>query len=498
MISSLHRPCIALAISLLWLVGCTTNPADSSSAQTCQTQLAALQDAVARHSVQDAQYAPVDGFATYRTSRFWSSFNGTKLNQEQERAWRQQLHNLGMTSLAIEWRALPPTAKEPLTPFNDFRRQCDAELFQASLHQPLPPTAVTVADSYSSWQRFFGLYALIKYGAAGSIEEYQQDMRQRIEAVTTPTEPLLRLTPPANPGSITQPIPAADWLHAAYQSHPLSVPILPAAQRQQLIQAHAPVFAIAQQSLADRPGAAQWNPTGQQRRINTDLPTVYSDSSYIRYGDRILLQLNYTLWFPERPKPTPNDWYGGELDGLVWRVTLQENGTVLFYDSIHPCGCYHSVHIPMDSPLQQQLTHIANQDTLEPIMAFSTHLKADEHPASLMVEAATHYLVHVDKPSADSGQRYQLQDYDQLRSLPAGDNVKNWFDSDGLIASSSRRERYFLWPLGVPNAGAMRQRGHHAIAFVGKRHFDEASVEQLLELGAGIIPGTEKQPSAAD
>jgi len=30
-----------------------------------------------------------------------------------------------------------------------------------------------------------------------------------------------------------------------------------------------------------------------------------------------------------------------------------------------------------------------------------------------------------------------------------------------------------LWPLGIPSAGAMRQWGHHATAFVGRRHFDE-------------------------
>jgi hypothetical protein len=27
--------------------------------------------------------------------------------------------------------------------------------------------------------------------------------------------------------------------------------------------------------------------------------------------------------------------------------------------------------------------------------------------------------------------------------------------------------------MGIPSAGAMRQWGHHATAFVGRRHFDE-------------------------
>ena len=39
--------------------------------------------------------------------------------------------------------------------------------------------------------------------------------------------------------------------------------------------------------------------------------------------------------------------------------------------------------------------------------------------------------------------------------------------------SSVRKERFFLWPMGVPYAGAMRQWGHHAVAFVGKRYFDD-------------------------
>jgi hypothetical protein len=31
-----------------------------------------------------------------------------------------------------------------------------------------------------------------------------------------------------------------------------------------------------------------------------------------------------------------------------------------------------------------------------------------------------------------------------------------------------------FWPLGIRAAGAMRQWGRHATAFVGRRHFDEA------------------------
>jgi len=36
--------------------------------------------------------------------------------------------------------------------------------------------------------------------------------------------------------------------------------------------------------------------------------------------------------------------------------------------------------------------------------------------------------------------------------------------------------------MGIPSPGAMRQWGHHAIAFVGRRHFDDARLfEQYFE-----------------
>jgi hypothetical protein len=41
------------------------------------------------------------------------------------------------------------------------------------------------------------------------------------------------------------------------------------------------------------------------------------------------------------------------------------------------------------------------------------------------------------------------------------------------MPGTERGERYFLWPMGVESAGQMRQWGHHATAFVGRRHFDD-------------------------
>ena len=71
---------------------------------------------------------------------------------------------------------------------------------------------------------------------------------------------------------------------------------------------------------------------------------------------------------------------------------------------------------------------------------------------------------------------YSLVDYGQLRSLPRHqDGRASMFDQDGLGIGTERLERFILWPTGVLSPGAMRQWGHHAVAFVGTRHFDNSS-----------------------
>ena len=71
-------------------------------------------------------------------------------------------------------------------------------------------------------------------------------------------------------------------------------------------------------------------------------------------------------------------------------------------------------------------------------------------------------------------------EYAALRSLTSGDVQRSLFGEDGLVVGTGRSERFLLWPMGVPSAGAMRQWGHHATAFVGRRHFDDPG---LVEAG---------------
>jgi hypothetical protein len=74
-----------------------------------------------------------------------------------------------------------------------------------------------------------------------------------------------------------------------------------------------------------------------------------------------------------------------------------------------------------------------------------------------------------------------MRDYGELYATPDADgNPVSLFRADGIVAGTERTERHLLWPTGVPEPGAMRERGRQAIAFLGRRHFDDADLLDSL------------------
>jgi hypothetical protein len=99
------------------------------------------------------------------------------------------------------------------------------------------------------------------------------------------------------------------------------------------------------------------------------------------------------------------------------------------------------------------------------------------------VASRTHYVTGIRADSADGGIAYRLVDDNDLRALPAGEQVtRSAFGPDGIVPGTERGERFLFWPMGIDNAGAMRQWGIHATAFIGRRHFDDADlIERRFE-----------------
>ncbi|MBS1214345.1 MAG: hypothetical protein H6R26_2962, partial [Proteobacteria bacterium] len=162
--------------------------------------------------------------------------------------------------------------------------------------------------------------------------------------------------------------------------------------------------------------------------------------------------------------------------GLIWRVTLGENGRPIAYDSIHPCGCYYQIFPGEGFRVAQR------EDGAEPILSPSAIARlGDGERLVIRLASRTHYIQGVtpEKREGPTPAIYGWREYDELRSLPLPNGGhRSLFGPDGLLPASERPERLLLWPLGVPSAGAMRQWGTHAIAFIGRRHFDDP---RLLE-----------------
>jgi hypothetical protein len=269
------------------------------------------------------------------------------------------------------------------------------------------------------------------------------------------------------PQSASKPVPPSTL-------DPLGVPVFSAAEAAALFARHAPVLEIDAAGGFDRIGALTLD---AEDRVSVDAaaPVMYTRLAYTLLGGLIHPQLVYTFWFNERP-PSPGstcDLLAGKLDGVVWRVTLSFDGDALVYDSMHACGCYH-LFFPTEKVVARELP-----TTLDETLFVPQTVPAARSGEKIMlrIESGSHYLQRVLMTSEAQLANvvvYQLQDERTLTKLARRDGgTRSAYGPDGFIAGSERAERWFFWPMGIESAGQMRQWGHHATAFVGRRHFDD-------------------------
>jgi hypothetical protein len=185
-----------------------------------------------------------------------------------------------------------------------------------------------------------------------------------------------------------------------------------------------------------------------------------------------LTQLNYVIWFPSRPKRSVTDLYGGLLDGLNYRVTLDASGEPILFETVHNCGCYYKAY-PTEGLQRREWIEYAE----EPLILQAPKLSDPSTRVVVAMESGAHFVRHVysnDIPPRPEDTVYEVKDYAELKSLltPNGKR-QSLFNRYGLVAGTERLERFVFWPTGVHSPGAMRQWGKHAVAFVGKRHFDD-------------------------
>lgn len=443
--------------------------------QNCAFQLVDFKRAVQQQGVQDAQLLWVPRYPHLAFDRFSLSLL-PNLNSPQSKAqWLEYVAQQAAIQRKVEYQNLPD--KQPV----EFESQesCAQQLTHAGLNddsfwrqlRQFPPV---IPSDYQSWQRVVGLYPISKPLATPAINSEKKRM---ISGFIGPLHDYSVTYAMADKPALNQQ-EIRTWLKLAREKSNLGWPLLTGEQLTRLSDFHAPRFLIESVSLDDKPGQVEYRQNGEPSVITTK-PTLYVSQSFTRFHGQILLQLNYSLWFANRTAKSAWDPYAGKFDGILFRLTLDHQGQPYILDSIHHCGCYHMVFA-----LNQQLKYAERNTEIEAPITMHVSPRRNANSLRITLSNGDHMIKGVDWNHFNTQARQLASlSYQQLRSLPApaGQN-KSLFDEQGMLMASQRLESLYLWPFGVKSPGTMRQVGHHAIAFIGERHFDDAFVLEDLFL----------------
>ena len=516
--------CVSSSDLLTDSMGEATGALDPTAIANCRQLLVRLDVAVEAAGVRDAQSVRVPGFAYLRVDRFERAVMPAPDDIMRFDAWVERLLILDREAREHELANLPAASVANLglgsrVELGADEARCGRQLLAHDLQFSNGPItngpitnghttngrerlaqSIRVPDAYDGFKRLLGLYPLVSLPFAAGVDRYHARVRETFAMPLDGFEPRgasIRFVPPIRPR-----LPSAEVteLMTLATENSSRLPTLTVRQREQLFDAFAPVFQVDVADDNDRIGVATLRRREPQRWVDVSRAAVYRKLSYTRFDEKNLIQLNYVIWFPSRPKRGGLDLLGGHLDGLTLRITLDERGRPLMYDAMHNCGCYH-LFAPTARLRRREgarLDKYGGSVYEEPPLVLDRLAKSltpgVEEAARLVVHIAsgTHhlqrlYLVGSESDRERVGTRpatYQLRDYAELRSLPRpGGGSASWFGPDGLVAGSERGERWLFWPMGIASPGAMRQWGSHAIAFVGRRHFDDADlIERYFEL----------------
>lgn len=470
-------------VLVIFFTGCANLQQTHSKVETnsqlarldsCEKFYHALDESVLAENIRDTQTSSIAGSAFLDVNRFLVSYKNELNNADKRDFWLKIVAGLNRKKRELEWANLSVSAKNTIQ--QRFLRQSSFDKRLSSCSNEYLKRLTThdkntliqqanVEDDYSTAMRIFGIYPLSSLAVKNRINKHHAVTREIFN------KPLHQLN---IDGKLQRYIP--DYKPLAFegsikQENPLGIPFIPTTVLNELFERYAPVLEIDEASDADKIGKIELNDSNSPF-VNKNQPVVYTLLSYTRFNGKTLAQLNYIFWFPERPAEKSMDIYAGKFDGITWRVTLDENLQPIMFDSDHNCGCYHKFYATkrlafnLESALKEK----------EPPFLAQNNLYTDNNkPWVIRISSGSHYIqrVYQQKRFDHAANFYTVKSYDELRSLNGIKLNRNLFASNGILTESKRAERFLLWPMGIPSAGAMRQWGHHAIAFVGKRYFDE-------------------------
>ena len=454
---------------------------DALQVRECAEWFRLLDQRVAAAGTRDAQDARVPGFPYLRVSRLLAALRPVAQSNEQAlHALTDRMLALDLEARRYEFMNLPTGQLPELSLALRRTQECGGLLRETDLAEPESRDALLrrakVPDDYRLASRILGLYWLTRIPFAEGVRRQEEETRaafRRELAVAEDDRVARHLRYAPEPAA-----PLPRWQVALIleraAANPLGIPIPDDSYLADLLAAYAPSFDVEVAADYDRFGALRWLRGAQLPSVDGSQLAVYAHAAATLYLGRPLLQLVYTIWFPERPPQAEGDILAGNLDGITWRVTLAPDGEPLIYDAMHPCGCYHMF---FPTPRAEALPA---PDGLEEWM-FSPQLLpriAEGERPRLRISTGSHQIERISVVRGnDSLVRYEIRPYAELRSMQRLDGGRaGAFGPDGLVPGTERAERFVFWPMGIASAGAMRQWGRHATAFVGRRHFDDADL----------------------
>lgn len=480
-------PRVALGLGLAFLAGCATRDAavpEAAEIAACRALYRDADAAVAAAGVRDAQDAAVPGFPYLRVDRLHAALRHAARDDAAFADWVERLQALDAAARRFELANLPAESRAALSVRHGLAQQgadaepgrrladCAATLRGADLGAAAARDALRARaeapPSYLTWQRAAGLYWITRLGFAQGARALEQDLQAVFDAPKPPEQGTRRSYAPP-PAERLDPRQVRELVERSRQG-PFALPLPDPQTAERLFASFAPAIAVDTTGPHDLFGALAWT-QATAPAVDAAAPVVYRRIAHTLVDGQALLQLVYTIWFPERPAAWPLDPLAGALDAVVWRVTLTPDGEPWVFDSIHGCGCYHQFFATARAaprPPPDSLEEWAFAPQTLPRLARGERV-------TLHLATRTHYLqrIGVDEP-VEGARVYGVAAEDTLRSLPRPDGTRaSVYGPDGMVPGTARLERFFFWPMGIPSAGAMRQWGHHATAFVGMRHFDD-------------------------
>ncbi len=467
------------------------SPKDSF--QLCLTFYDEIEAQLRLFNIQDAQTLSIRGYPYLHSNRLLASY-AQAITPGTKYFWLDQLQKLGLESLLLTTQNLPLARQEQLLKkwqhinaesesFSDLISFCASSLHKYILYDDETLEFLmqqsNIPDNYETWKRAVGLYPIVSFFMAQGISNWHKNSAAKLSQApeSIPIKGVLYRYKSNDANNKLTDLNAVKSILKSATNNSLKIPLPSQPELASLFATYAPIWEIDTVTDNDKVGAPYWPTNNVLPEIDLTQPVVYQLASHVHFYGKTLLQLNYFIWMPQRPCTSGFDFLCGRLDGLIWRVTLKENGQPLLYDAIHNCGCYHTF-FPVDDLKPLPLTLTYDETAFVPTKAPDFRINQS---LTIRLSAVSHYLDSVyysdrvvNKSHNYKTTIYKTKPYNTLRSLETNNKEhKSLFQSNGIIVGTERKERWFFWPMGIASPGAMRQWGTHATAFVGRRHFDD-------------------------